>query len=96
MTLTEFLVLLLVAGICGSLEQTMVGYSHGGCLVSIVLGFIGALLAEWLSCHGSARIVRGANRRPTVSECVVGDRRGFVCRGTGAAIRSAIVGCVKP
>jgi len=49
MTLVEFLVLLLVAGICGSLAQTIVGYSHGGCLVSIVLGFIGALLGGWLA-----------------------------------------------
>ena len=49
MTIIEFLVLLLVAGICGSLAQSLVGYSHGGCLVSIVLGFIGALLGTWLA-----------------------------------------------
>jgi uncharacterized membrane protein YeaQ/YmgE (transglycosylase-associated protein family) len=48
MSLIEFLVLLLVAGICGSLAQALVGYSHGGCLVSIVLGFIGALFGGWL------------------------------------------------
>jgi uncharacterized membrane protein YeaQ/YmgE (transglycosylase-associated protein family) len=45
----EFLILLLVAGICGSLAQALVGYSRGGCLVSIVLGFIGALLGTWLA-----------------------------------------------
>lgn len=45
----EFLLLLLVAGICGSLAQSITGYSHGGCLVSIVLGFIGALLGTWLA-----------------------------------------------
>ncbi len=49
MTLFEFLVLLLVAGVCGSLAQTLVGYSHGGCLVSIVLGFIGAVLGTYLA-----------------------------------------------
>ncbi len=49
MTLVEFAILLLVAGICGSLAQAMVGYSHGGCLVSIVLGFIGALLGTYLA-----------------------------------------------
>ena len=49
MGLLEFLVLLLVAGICGSLAQALVGYSRGGCLVSIVLGFIGALLGSWLA-----------------------------------------------
>lgn len=49
MTVLEFLILLLVAGVCGSLAQSLVGYSHGGCLVSIVLGFIGALLGTWLA-----------------------------------------------
>ncbi|MBI1902518.1 MAG: GlsB/YeaQ/YmgE family stress response membrane protein [Planctomycetia bacterium] len=49
MTILEFLLLLLVAGICGSLGQAIAGYSHGGCLVSIVLGFIGALLGLWLA-----------------------------------------------
>lgn len=46
--LIQFLVLLLVAGVCGALGQAIVGYSHGGCLVSIALGFIGALLGMWL------------------------------------------------
>lgn len=45
----EFLILLVVAGICGSIAQALVGYSHGGCLVSIALGFIGALLGTWLA-----------------------------------------------
>ncbi len=49
MTLLELLVLLLIAGICGSLAQALVGYSHGGCLVSIVLGLIGALIGTWLA-----------------------------------------------
>ncbi len=49
MSVLEFLVLLLIAGICGSLAQALVGYSHGGCLVSIALGFIGALLGTWLA-----------------------------------------------
>jgi uncharacterized membrane protein YeaQ/YmgE (transglycosylase-associated protein family) len=49
MTVIDFLLLLLIAGICGSLAQAIVGYSHGGCLVAIVLGFIGALLGSWLA-----------------------------------------------
>ncbi|MBP1597371.1 MAG: Transglycosylase associated protein [Acidobacteria bacterium] len=49
MTLLELLLLLLVAGILGSLGQAVAGYSHGGCLVSIVIGFVGALLGRWLS-----------------------------------------------
>jgi uncharacterized membrane protein YeaQ/YmgE (transglycosylase-associated protein family) len=49
MTILEFLVLLLVAGICGGVAQVLVGFSRGGCFVSIALGFIGALLGTWLA-----------------------------------------------
>jgi uncharacterized membrane protein YeaQ/YmgE (transglycosylase-associated protein family) len=48
MTLMGFLVLLLVAAIAGALGQAIVGYSAGGCLVSIALGFVGALIGSWL------------------------------------------------
>ena len=47
--LIQFLVLLLIAGVCGALGQAIGGYSHGGCLVSIALGFIGALLGTWIA-----------------------------------------------
>ena len=49
MSLIDFLLLLLVAGICGALGEAIAGYSRGGCLVSIVLGFIGALVGTWLA-----------------------------------------------
>lgn len=45
----QFLILLLIAGICGALGQAIGGYSHGGCLVSIALGFIGALVGTYLA-----------------------------------------------
>ena len=48
MTLLGFLVLLLVAAVAGALGQAIVGYSAGGCLVSIALGFVGALIGTWL------------------------------------------------
>ncbi|HEY3176928.1 MAG TPA: hypothetical protein VGK94_14325 [Candidatus Polarisedimenticolia bacterium] len=49
MTLIDFLLLLLIAGVCGSLGQALSGYSRNGCLVSVALGFIGALLGTWLA-----------------------------------------------
>lgn len=49
MDLWSFLILLLVAGVCGAIGQAIAGYSHGGCLVSVALGFIGALLGMWIS-----------------------------------------------
>ena len=48
MTLQSLLILLLVAGICGSIGQAIAGFSRGGCLTSIALGFIGALLGMWI------------------------------------------------
>ncbi len=49
MTLIDLLLLLLVAGVCGSLGQAISGYSRGGCLVAIALGFIGALIGMWIA-----------------------------------------------
>jgi uncharacterized membrane protein YeaQ/YmgE (transglycosylase-associated protein family) len=48
MGLIDFFLLLLVAGVAGGIAQSLVGYSRGGCLVSIALGFVGALLGTWL------------------------------------------------
>lgn len=49
MTIIDVIVLLIIAGICGALGQAISGFSRGGCLVSIALGFIGALLGTWLA-----------------------------------------------
>ncbi len=49
MTLVDFLILLLIAGVCGAIGQAIAGYSHGGCLVSIALGFIGAIVGVWVA-----------------------------------------------
>ena len=49
MTLIGFLVLLIIAAICGAIGQSLAGYDLGGCLVSIVVGFIGAWLGLWIA-----------------------------------------------
>jgi uncharacterized membrane protein YeaQ/YmgE (transglycosylase-associated protein family) len=49
MTLIELLVLLVIAAICGGIGQSLAGYDLGGCLVSIVVGFIGAYIGMWLA-----------------------------------------------
>ena len=49
MTLVDLLILLVVAGLCGALGQAISGFSRGGCLVSIALGFIGAVIGMWLA-----------------------------------------------
>jgi len=48
MGLIELLILIVVAGICGSIGQAITGYSRNGCLISIALGFIGALVGFFL------------------------------------------------
>ena len=49
MSIFGFLVLLIVAAICGSIGAALAGHSSRGCLTSIVIGFIGAIIGTWLS-----------------------------------------------
>jgi uncharacterized membrane protein YeaQ/YmgE (transglycosylase-associated protein family) len=49
MSITSFLLLLLVAAVCGTIGQMLAGYSFGGCLVSAGVGFVGALIGMWLA-----------------------------------------------
>jgi uncharacterized membrane protein YeaQ/YmgE (transglycosylase-associated protein family) len=49
MSLLGFFVLLLIAAICGGLGQSLAGYSLGGCLISIIVGFIGAYIGIWMA-----------------------------------------------
>jgi uncharacterized membrane protein YeaQ/YmgE (transglycosylase-associated protein family) len=49
MSITSFLLLLLIAAICGTVAQSLVGYSVGGCLISALVGFVGALFGSWLA-----------------------------------------------
>lgn len=49
MTLFGFIVLLIIAAVAGAIGQTLAGYSLGGCVVSILVGFVGAYLGMWLA-----------------------------------------------
>ena len=49
LTLTGLIVLLLIAFVCGAIGKALGGGSRGGLIVSIALGFIGALLGPWLA-----------------------------------------------
>jgi uncharacterized membrane protein YeaQ/YmgE (transglycosylase-associated protein family) len=48
MSVLDFLLLLLIAAICGAIAQAISGFSRGGLFVAIAVGFIGALLGVWL------------------------------------------------
>lgn len=49
MTLTGLLFLLVIAALCGAIGRAIAGEVRGGLLVSIALGFVGALLGPWLA-----------------------------------------------
>ncbi len=49
MTFLGFIVLLIVAALAGSVGQALAGYSRGGCVVSMLVGFIGAYIGLWLA-----------------------------------------------
>jgi len=48
-TLPGLIVLLIIAAICGAIGNAFAGGIRGGLLVSIVLGFIGALFGPWVA-----------------------------------------------
>jgi uncharacterized membrane protein YeaQ/YmgE (transglycosylase-associated protein family) len=45
----EIVVLLVIAGLCGSIGSGLAAHGSPGWLGSIALGFIGALLGAWLA-----------------------------------------------
>jgi len=50
-TLTGLLILLIIAGVCGAIGRAIGGGSAGGFLVSIAVGFVGALLGTFIATH---------------------------------------------
>lgn len=84
MSFVDFLLLLLVAGLCGSVGRAIGGASRGGCLVSIAIGFIGALFGVWIA---------GKLNLPELFMLDVGDVRFPVIWSIiGSALFVAIIG----
>lgn len=88
MSALDFVILLVVAGVCGAIGQAIVGYSRGGCLTSIALGFIGALLGAW--------IARTMNL-PEMVQLVIGDQPfPIIWSIIGAALFVAVISLLTP
>jgi len=49
MSLTVLLLLIIIAAICGAIGKAIAGGARGGLIVSIALGFVGALLGPWIA-----------------------------------------------
>jgi uncharacterized membrane protein YeaQ/YmgE (transglycosylase-associated protein family) len=50
-SLTGLIVLIIIAAVCGAIGRALAGGTRGGLVVSIVLGFIGALLGPWVAAQ---------------------------------------------
>ncbi len=49
MSLPAILLYLVIAAICGAIGKAIAGGARGGLVVSIILGFIGALVGPWIA-----------------------------------------------
>ncbi len=51
MSFFGFIILLIIASICGGIGQSIGGFKlgSGGCLMSAVVGFVGALIGTWIA-----------------------------------------------
>jgi uncharacterized membrane protein YeaQ/YmgE (transglycosylase-associated protein family) len=48
-TLPGLIVLIVIAAVCGAIGKALGGGARGGLIVSIALGFIGALFGPWVA-----------------------------------------------
>lgn len=87
MTLIDLLLLLLIAGICGSIGQAIGGFTRGGCVVSIALGFVGALIGMW--------IARQAGMPELLPVRVGGQTFPVVWAIIGSALFVAVIGLIS-
>jgi uncharacterized membrane protein YeaQ/YmgE (transglycosylase-associated protein family) len=87
-TWIELLILLVVAGVCGSIAQTIVGFTRGGCLVSVVLSFMGAMIGPCMA------IELGLPEMLTVR---IGEQNSpIIWSIIGAAVVAMLVGILTP
>ena len=85
--LVTLLIYLVIAGICGAIGQSLVGFNLGGCLVSIVVGFIGAWIGAWLA---------GKIGLPELLPISVGGRTfPIIWAVLGSAVFALIVGLIR-
>lgn len=84
MTLLEFILLVIIAAVAGAIGQVIAGYSLGGCVVSAIVGFVGAFIGVWVARQFGL---------PTFLNLTIGSENfPLIWSIIGSAILSAILG----
>jgi uncharacterized membrane protein YeaQ/YmgE (transglycosylase-associated protein family) len=84
----EIILLLVVAGITGGIGRSLVGFTKGGCVISIVVGFIGAYIGTILA--------RQFNFPDFWSVEIRGINFPIVWSIVGAAVFTAVLSLIAP
>ena len=88
MSLLDIIIKLIIAGITGSIARSLSGFSRGGCIISVVVGFIGAMIGSWL-----ARELRLPD--PFVLQ-IRGNNYNILWTIIGAVIFTAVLSLITP
>lgn len=87
MSLIDLLILLLIAGVCGAIGQSIAGFSRGGCFVLIAIGFIGALIGSRIAVAlGLPEWLTVGVRRPAIPDSLV---------DSGATLFTVVIGLLN-
>ncbi|GIK60040.1 MAG: GlsB/YeaQ/YmgE family stress response membrane protein [Ignavibacteriota bacterium] len=84
----DILISLIIAGIAGSIARSLSGFSRGGCIISIVVGFIGAFIGTWLA--------REMQLPDPISITIRGTTYNLLWTIIGAVIFTAVLSLITP
>ncbi|MBV6419908.1 MAG: hypothetical protein DAHOPDDO_01134 [Ignavibacteriaceae bacterium] len=84
----DILISLIIAGIAGSIARSLSGFSRGGCIISIVVGFIGAFIGTWLA--------RELQLPDPISITIRGTTYNLLWTIIGAVIFTAVLSLITP
>ena len=88
MSLLDFVIMFIIAAITGSIARSLVGFNKGGCILSAIVGFIGALIGTWLG--------REYNLPEIWSPVIRGIKYPVVWSILGAVIFTLILSLISP
>jgi len=84
----DIIISLIIAGIAGAIARTLVGFDRGGCIISIIVGFIGAMIGTWLA--------RELNFPDLIAFNIRGNSYPILWTIIGAVIFTAVLSLITP